>query len=95
MALKQLIGEGSAERDLTQELIEFRVLAAAMRSGHFLEQAVDFITDRLLSFLNHFPINPGQVMPAQTRRSIRQALGELGVRDGLSPYPAEDRHYLP
>jgi len=46
-------------RKLVDELFDFRVLDPAMGSGHFLVEAVDFITDRVLTFLNQFPVNPG------------------------------------
>lgn len=41
---------------------------------------MDFITDRLLTFLNRFPVNPVTVMLAQTRRNILASLGEQGVQ---------------
>lgn len=69
----------ATHQDLVEELFEFRALDPAMGSGHFLVEAVDFLTDRLLTFLNAFPINPVQVMLDQTRRNILAALGEQGV----------------
>ena len=44
-----------------------KVLDPAMGSGHFLVEAVDFITDRLLKFLNQFPINPVNFALERTR----------------------------
>src|SRR5205814_10517329 len=55
------------------------ILATAMRSGHFLVEAVDFITDRLITFLNAFPINPVGFALERTRNSILGSLGEQGV----------------
>ena len=72
---------------LVERLFEFRVLDPAMGSGHFLVEAADFITDRLFTFLNQFPINPVTFMLARTRRSITEALAASGVsvdRDKLS-----------
>ncbi|MBW3539980.1 MAG: N-6 DNA methylase [Planctomycetes bacterium] len=69
----------ATHKDLVDELFEFRALDPAMGSGHFLVEAVDFITDRLLTFLNQFPVNPVSVMLEKTRRSILEALGEQGV----------------
>jgi hypothetical protein len=42
-------------RDLLRDLFDVKVLDPAMGSGHFLVEVVDFITDRLLRFLNGFP----------------------------------------
>ncbi len=69
----------ATHKDLVEDLFEFRTLDPAMGSGHFLVEAVDFLTDRLITFLNQFPINPVQVMLEQTRRNILVALGEQGV----------------
>jgi hypothetical protein len=69
----------TAHKDLVERLFEFRTLDPAMGSGHFLVETVDFITDRLLTFLNQFPINPVQVMLNRTRTNILAALTEQGV----------------
>ena len=75
-ALEKVYAE---HKDLFEELFEFRTLDPAMGSGHFLVEAVDFITDRVLSFLNQFPVNPVSVALDRTRRNILAALGEQGV----------------
>ena len=41
--------------ELLRDLFDVKVLDPAMGSGHFLVEAVDFITDRMLRFLNAFP----------------------------------------
>ena len=64
-----------------QQLFELRVLDPAMGSGHFLVESVDFITDRLLKFLNQFPINPVNFALERTRTSILESLGEQGVTE--------------
>lgn len=64
---------------LADELFEFRVLDPAMGSGHFLVQAVDFITDRMLDFLNGFPWNPVQARLRQTRETILEEMDRQGV----------------
>jgi hypothetical protein len=69
----------ATHQDLVERLFEFRTLDPAMGSGHFLVETVDFITDRLLTFLNQFPINPVQVMLNRTRTNILAALTEQGV----------------
>ena len=50
-----------------------------MGSGHFLVEVVDFVTDRMLKFLNQFPINPVNYALEKTRSSILESLGEQGV----------------
>ena len=44
-----------SQRDLADRLFDSKVLDPAMGCGYFLLAALDFITDRLLAFLNEFP----------------------------------------
>lgn len=84
-------------RDLVDRVFDLKVLDPAMGSGHFLVEAVDFITDRLLDFLNRFPHNPVQFALDKTRRSILDALGEQGVTvdpDKLTDVNLLKRHVL-
>lgn len=84
-------------RDLVDRVFDSKVLDPAMGSGHFLVEAVDFITDRLLDFLNRFPHNPVQFALDKTRRSILDALGEQGVTvdpDKLTDINLLKRHVL-
>jgi len=86
-----------AHRKLVDELFDFRVLDPAMGSGHFLVEAVDFITDRVLTFLNQFPVNPVTFMLERMRRNILAALGEQGVAivpDKLTEVNLLKRHVL-
>ncbi len=86
-----------AHRELVEQLFDFRTLDPAMGSGHFLVEAVDFITDRLLTFLNQFPVNPVSFMLDRTRRNILDALGEQGVSvdpDKLTEVNLLKRHVL-
>ncbi|MEX0885886.1 MAG: Eco57I restriction-modification methylase domain-containing protein [Phycisphaeraceae bacterium] len=71
-------------RELVNELFNLRVLDPAMGSGHFLVEAVDFITDRVIDFLNHFPHNPVYTALEHTRRDIVAACAEQNV--SLDPY---------
>jgi hypothetical protein len=64
---------------LVEELFEFRVLDPAMGSGHFLVEAVDLITDRMLRFLHGFPWNPVQASLRRTRETILADLDRQGV----------------
>jgi hypothetical protein len=66
-------------KDLVERLFDLKVLDPAMGSGHFLVEAVDFVTDRLLNFLNAFPINPVNFALDRTRQSILESLGQQGV----------------
>ncbi len=86
-----------AHRELVEQLFDFRTLDPAMGSGHFLVEAVDFITDRLLTFLNQFPVNPVTFMLERTRKNILGALGEQGVSvdpDKLTEVNLLKRHVL-
>ena len=87
----------TAHKDLVERLFDFRTLDTAMGSGHFLVEAVDFITDRLLAFLNQFPVNPVTFMLNRTRHNILEALGEQGVSvdpDKLTEVNLLKRHVL-
>lgn len=66
-------------KSLVDRLFTLRVLDPAMGSGHFLVEAVDFITDRVLAFLNGFAWNPVQHFIQRTRRDILNALQKAEV----------------
>lgn len=70
---------------LVDELFDIKVLDPAMGSGHFLVEAVDFITDRMLTFLNAFPWNPVQTYLAR----IRDAILVEGDSQGVTLDPAK------
>jgi len=84
-------------RALVDELFSVKVLDPAMGSGHFLVEAVDFITDRMLRFLNAFPWNPVQYELGETRRKILDAMDDQGVaidRGRLTDVNLLKRHVL-
>lgn len=84
-------------RALVDELFSVKVLDPAMGSGHFLVEAVDFITDRMLRFLNAFPWNPVQYELGETRRKILDAMEEQSVvidRGRLTDVNLLKRHVL-
>jgi len=86
-----------AHKNVVEQLFEFRTLDPAMGSGHFLVEAVDFITDRMLAFLNQFPVNPVTFMLDRTRCNILEALGEQGISvdpDKLTEVNLLKRHVL-
>ena len=69
-----LIGTG-----LVDDLFSARVLDPAMGSGHFLVEAVDYTTDRIINFLNAFPWNPVTAALKRTRESILQEMDKQEV----------------
>lgn len=71
--------------ELVDELFDIKVLDPAMGSGHFLVEAVDFITDRMLTFLNAFPWNPVQAYLAR----MRDAILTEGESQGVTLDPAK------
>jgi len=71
---KKLIG-----LELIDEVFNIRVLDPAMGSGHFLVQAVDFITDKILHFLNSFPVNPVRDFLEKTRETILREMEDQGI----------------
>lgn len=66
-------------REVVDELFNIKVLDPAMGSGHFLVEAVDFITDRILEFLNAFPWNPVQVHLRLMRETIGKEMESQNV----------------
>lgn len=84
-------------KDLVEKLFDFKVLDPAMGSGHFLVEAVDFLTDRILDFLNRFPNNPVSHALDRTRNSILEALTQQSVTvdpDKLTDINLLKRHVL-
>jgi len=66
-------------RHVVDGLFDVKVLDPAMGSGHFLVEAVDFTTDRMIDFLNAFPWNPVTAMLRQTRETILREMDEQGI----------------
>ena len=89
LAAQQTYG---AHAELVEQVFDCKVLDPAMGSGHFLVQAVDFITDKLLHFLNSFPVNPVAAALEHTRRSILESLSDQGV--SVDPDRLTDVHLL-
>jgi len=57
-------------RELVDEIFNIKVLDPAMGSGHFLVEAVDFITDKMLHYLDRFRWNPVYAYLDEMRRNI-------------------------
>ncbi len=67
-------------RDTVNEgFFDLKVLDPAMGSGHFLVEAVDYITDRMVEFLTGFVWNPVVHELAVTRREISAEMEQQGV----------------
>lgn len=64
---------------LVDELFDVKVLDPAMGSGHFLVDAVDFITDKMIDFLNGFPWNPVLATIRETRETILKEMESRGI----------------
>jgi hypothetical protein len=57
-------------RNLVDDCLNVRVLDPAMGSGHFLVEVVDYVTNRLIDFLNGWSENPIWAFLEQTRDDI-------------------------
>jgi len=66
-------------QEVVDELFNIKVLDPAMGSGHFLVEAVDFITDKALDFLNAFPWNPVTAYLNRMRETIHQEMEDQGI----------------
>src|ERR1035438_3623769 len=66
-------------QDLADEFFDSKVLDPAMGSGHFLVEAVDFITDKTLDFLSGFPTNPVFAYLGTMRKTILQEMEQSGI----------------
>ncbi|WP_434685470.1 Eco57I restriction-modification methylase domain-containing protein [Pseudanabaena minima] len=77
------------EREAQTTLLDIKVCDPSMGSGHFLVEAVDYLTDELILILNQYPeSNPILEMLNQTRESILENLAQQGIRispDRLEP----------
>lgn len=58
------------EKSLFETIFDIKVLDPAMGSGHFLVHTVDFISDKIISFLADYPENP-------VIRQIHEMRGEI------------------
>lgn len=84
---------GILERQSQAILLDIKVCDPAMGSGHFLVEAVDFLTDELIKILNVYPDhNPILKMLDQMRNSIVENLQSQGIR--LDPSRLEPTQLL-
>ncbi|MEA5518089.1 Eco57I restriction-modification methylase domain-containing protein [Limnoraphis robusta] len=77
------------EREAQSTLLDIKVCDPAMGSGHFLVEAVDYLTDELIGILTEYPEhNPVLEMLDQTRQSILENLKQQRITinpDRLEP----------
>src|SRR6266496_1600072 len=69
---------------LNEAFFDLKVLDPAMGSGHFLVEAVDYITDQLAKILTAFKWNPIIHELAQTRHEIQEEMERQGVTIDMS-----------
>ena len=66
-------------RQLADDCLNIRVLDPAMGSGHFLVEVVDYISNRLIDFLNGWSENPVWALLEQTRTDILSEMERQGI----------------
>lgn len=64
---------------LADDCLDVRVLDPAMGSGHFLVEVVDFVSNRLITFLNAWSENPVWALLERTRADIVDDVLRQGV----------------
>ncbi len=69
---------------LNEAFFDLKVLDPAMGSGHFLVEAVDYITDQMAKILTAFKWSPVVHELAQTRHEIQQEMDRQGVTIDMS-----------
>lgn len=75
----ELFWESAAMRQLADECLSVRVLDPAMGSGHFLVEVVDFVSNRLIDFLNGWSHNPVWGLLHTIRQDILEDMSRQGV----------------
>src|SRR5258708_701764 len=71
-------------KTLNEAFFDLKVLDPAMGSGHFLVEAVDYITDQVAKILTAFKWNPIVHELAQTRHEIQEEMERQGVTINMS-----------
>jgi len=61
-------------------IFDIKVLDPAMGSGHFLVHTVDFISDKIVSFLANYPENPVIRRIQEMKKEILSDLGRQGIK---------------
>jgi hypothetical protein len=71
-------------KTLNEAFFDLKVLDPAMGSGHFLVEAVDYITDSMANFLTSFKWNPVVYELSETRREIQEEMERQAVTIDMS-----------
>jgi hypothetical protein len=71
-------------KTLNETFFDLKVLDPAMGSGHFLVEAVDYITDQMAKILTAFKWNPIVHELGQTRHEIQEEMERQGVTIDIS-----------
>ena len=81
------------EHQAREALLDIKICDPAMGSGHFLVEAVDFLTDGLIEVLNRYPEhNPVLAMMEHIRREIVASLQHQGI--SVDPARLDDTQLL-
>jgi hypothetical protein len=67
------------KESLVYAFFQLKILDPAMGSGHFLVEAVDYVTDQMAKFLSAFKWSPIVYELSETRRSIQREIEEAGM----------------
>lgn len=60
-------------------LLDIKVLDPAMGSGHFLVEAVNYLSDHIITILSNYPDNPLLKQLADVRQAVRANLRDQGI----------------
>lgn len=81
------------EKEARDTLLDIKVCDPAMGSGHFLVEAVDYLTDRLIQILNQYPDhNPILTQLETIRQAILANMAEQGI--GIEAARLDDTQLL-
>jgi hypothetical protein len=81
------------EKEAIASVLDIKLCDPAMGSGHFLVEAVDYLTDELIQILNRYPEgNPILQLLEETRQSILSNLQQQGIT--LDPRSLEPTQLL-
>jgi hypothetical protein len=75
----ELFWKDEAMTLLADDCLDVKVLDPAMGSGHFLVEAVDFVSSQLIDFLNGWSENPVWALLARTQEDILADMVRQGV----------------
>ncbi|MDO8445588.1 MAG: TaqI-like C-terminal specificity domain-containing protein [Deltaproteobacteria bacterium] len=68
------------ENDVFESVFDIKTLDPSMGSGHFLVHAVDYISDRIITFLTDYPENPVIRRIEEIRSEILKDVAKQGVK---------------